>query len=101
MGGEGVQEKETSEKRKGTEERQNEGNKRMQKENAIRSQRAFIYTTMREYLPLCGHLPGNEQPEETLRERFLATRSLGEQLLALGDAVATETNALGKEEGTH
>lgn len=48
------------------------------------------------HLVLCGQLSSDEQPEETLRQRLLATRRLRQQLLTLRDAVATETNALVK-----
>ena len=36
-------------------------------------------------LLLRGDLAGQKKPEETFRERLLATRGLGEELLALGD----------------
>jgi len=52
--------------------------------------------TMGAHLVLCGQLSSDEQPEETLRQRLLATRRLRQQLLTLRDAVATETNALVK-----
>lgn len=46
-------------------------------------------------------LAGQEKPEETLGERLLATGSLGEKLLALGNGLATEANTLlGVEDGT-
>jgi hypothetical protein len=46
-------------------------------------------------------LTGEEKPEETLRKGLLATGSLGEELLALGDGLSTETDALfGVEDGT-
>lgn len=52
-------------------------------------------------LLLAGNLAGQEQPEETLGEGLLATRGLGEDLLALGDGLATETDTLlGVEHGT-
>ena len=46
------------------------------------------------YLSICGDLSGNQEPEQTLRERFFSTGSPGEELLALWDAVATKTDAL-------
>jgi hypothetical protein len=46
-------------------------------------------------------LAGQEKPEETLRKRLLATGSLGEKLLALGDGLATESDTLLRvEDGT-
>jgi hypothetical protein len=45
-------------------------------------------------LLLGGDLAGEEEPEKTLRKRLLATGGLGEQLLALGDGLAAETDTL-------
>jgi hypothetical protein len=45
-------------------------------------------------LLLRGHLAGQEEPEETFGERLLATGGLGEELLALGDGLAAETDTL-------
>jgi len=39
-------------------------------------------------------LASQEKPEETLRKRLLATRGLGKKLLALGDGLAAEADAL-------
>jgi hypothetical protein len=51
-------------------------------------------------LLLRGNLAGEEEPEETLRERLSATGSLGEDLLALRDGLAAETDTLlGVEDG--
>jgi hypothetical protein len=45
-------------------------------------------------LLLGGNLAGKQEPEKTLRKRLLATGGLGEQLLALGDGLAAETDTL-------
>jgi hypothetical protein len=46
-------------------------------------------------------LAGQEKPEETFGKRLLATGSLGEDLLALGDGLSTESDTLlGVEDGT-
>jgi len=45
-------------------------------------------------LLLGRNLTGQEKPEEAFRKRLLATRGLGEKLLALGDGLATKTNTL-------
>jgi hypothetical protein len=46
-------------------------------------------------------LTSQEKPEETLRKGLLATGSLGEKLLALGDGLATESDTLLRvEDGT-
>jgi len=45
-------------------------------------------------LLLSRDLAGQEKPEETFGKRLLATRGLGEKLLALGDGLATKTNTL-------
>ena len=45
-------------------------------------------------LLLSGDLAGEEEPEETLGQRLRPTGGLGEGLLALGDGLATEANAL-------
>ena len=45
-------------------------------------------------LLLGGNLTGDEEPEKRLRQGLGATRSLGEQLLALRDGLATEADAL-------
>ena len=45
-------------------------------------------------LLLGGDLAGEEEPEETLGQRLRPTGGLGEGLLALGDGLATEANAL-------
>ena len=45
-------------------------------------------------LLLRGYLASQQQPEETLGERLLAAGSLREQLLALGDGLAAETDTL-------
>jgi hypothetical protein len=45
-------------------------------------------------LLLSRDLTGQEKPKETLRKRLLATGSLGEKLLALGDGLATESDTL-------
>lgn len=45
-------------------------------------------------LLLCGHLSCDQQPEETLRQRLCTSWSFRQQLLALWDAVASETDAL-------
>ena len=41
-----------------------------------------------------GDLAGDQEPEKTFRERFLATFGFGEELLAFGNGVATETDTL-------
>ena len=52
-------------------------------------------------LLLGGDLAGEEEPEKTLGEGLLAAGGLGEQLLALGDGLAAEADALlGVEDGT-
>jgi hypothetical protein len=52
-------------------------------------------------LLLGGNLASQEQPEETFRQGLLAAGGLGKELLALGDGLATEANALlGVEDGT-
>ena len=45
-------------------------------------------------LLLRRHLAGEEKPEETLGKGLRPTGGLGEGLLALGDGLATEANAL-------
>jgi hypothetical protein len=51
-------------------------------------------------LLLRGDLAGEEEPEETLGEGLGAAGSLGEDLLALGDGLATEADTLlGVEDG--
>lgn len=45
-------------------------------------------------LLLGGDLTGDEEPEETLREGLGTTGGLGEELLALGDGLATEADTL-------
>ena len=45
-------------------------------------------------LLLRGDLAGQEEPEKTLGKRLLAAGGLGEQLLALGDGLAAETDTL-------
>jgi hypothetical protein len=52
-------------------------------------------------LLLGGDLAGEEEPEETLRKGLAAAGGLGEKVLALGDGLAAEANALlGVEDGT-
>jgi hypothetical protein len=52
-------------------------------------------------LLLGGNLAGQEEPEETLGQRLRATGGLGKELLAFGDGLAAETDALlGVEDGT-
>ena len=46
------------------------------------------------HLVLSGNISSQQQPEQTLGQRLLTSGSLGEQLLALGDGVATEPDAL-------
>lgn len=46
------------------------------------------------YLLLGGHLSRHQQPEKPLRQRLLSPRGFGQQLLALGDAVPAEADAL-------
>jgi hypothetical protein len=43
-------------------------------------------------LLLRGDLASEEEPEKTLGKRLLAAGGLGEQLLALGDGLAAETD---------
>lgn len=51
-------------------------------------------------LLLGGNLAGEEQPEKTLGEGFVAAGGLGQKLLALGNGLAAEANALlGVEDG--
>lgn len=51
-------------------------------------------------LLLGGDLAGEEEPEETLGKGLVATRSLGEELLDLGDGLAAEADTLlGVEDG--
>lgn len=51
-------------------------------------------------LLLRGDLAGEEEPEEALREGLVAAGGLGEDLLALGDGLAAETDTLlGVEDG--
>ena len=45
-------------------------------------------------LGLGGHVAGDQQPEETLGQGFSATGGLGQELLALGDGLAAEADAL-------
>jgi len=45
-------------------------------------------------LLLGGDLASEEEPEKTLRKRLLTAGGLGEQLLALGDSLAAETDTL-------
>ena len=45
-------------------------------------------------LLLGGNLAGDEEPEESLRKRLVASRCLGEELLAFRDALAAEADAL-------
>ena len=45
-------------------------------------------------LLLRRHLAGEEKPEETLGKGLGPARGLGKELLAFGDGLATETNAL-------
>lgn len=52
-------------------------------------------------LLLSRDLAGKEKPEKTLGKRLLSAGGLGEELLALGDGLATEANALlSVEDGT-
>lgn len=46
------------------------------------------------YLLLGGHLSRHQQPEEPLGQRLLTPCCFGQQLLALGDAVPAEADAL-------
>lgn len=41
-----------------------------------------------------GDLAGDKEPEETFGKRLRPTRGLGEELLDLGNSLATETNTL-------
>lgn len=51
------------------------------------------------YLLLSGDVSCHQQPEEPFRQGLLPARGFGQQLLALGYAVSTETDALAMREG--
>lgn len=51
------------------------------------------------HLLLIGHLPCDQQPEQTLRQRLLTSRCFWQQLLTFWDAVAPETDTLSRNKG--
>uniref|UniRef100_A0A2M4C5E3 Putative secreted protein n=1 Tax=Anopheles marajoara TaxID=58244 RepID=A0A2M4C5E3_9DIPT len=68
----------------------------VQHRHHVRRQRGPVSPFARQPINLClrWHIASNQQPEQTLRQRFLTTWSLREHLLTLGDGQAAEANTL-------
>lgn len=63
-----------------------------------------LVASPRSYLLLTGDLSCDQKPKEALRQRLLASWGFRQQLLALWNAVAPETDSLGSKgqrEGEH